>query len=236
MLEKRGCILKFTRHLLIAIVLIFFSIIIVHTTETGFSIGDKLFLSLGLSPWSNDQTGFHYPFVISFTLFIIGCLEARRAIPVRQLLILLLLLFLLTPSVVSFIKPNYYGLHSGLDSVEYDLRKSKFNIRGSNDKKDMEILGAIVLTNYGKDTIKLGIKIPAENDFIKEYSSQDLVLAEVDNSEEPGDFILHAGETRTILSYNTISMKNSYNGSGSMQGPNLILYTDDEIRMVGNNL
>lgn len=156
--------------------------------------------------------------------------------PVRQLLILLLLLFILTPSIVSFVKPYYYGMHSGLDSVEYDLRNSNFNISGSNDKKNMEILGAIVLTNYGKDTMKFGIKIPADNFLIEEWFSQDLILTEVDNSEEAGDFILHAGETRTILSYNSISLKNGYDRQGSMKGPNLILYTQDEIRRVGDNL
>lgn len=229
--------MKISRHAIISVILIFLAILLGHTTKTGFSIGDKILLGLGISPWSNGQTGgFHYPVIIYFALFIIGCLEARRTMSVRQLLIQLLLLFILTPSAVAFVKPYYYRMHSGLDSIEYDLRNSKFNFRGSNDKKNMEILGAIVLTNYGKDTIKIGIKIPADNFIKKEWFSQDLILAEVDNSEEPGNFILHSGETRTILSYNSISLKTGYNGQGSMQGPNLILYTKDESRKVGNNL
>ncbi|AFQ44338.1 hypothetical protein [Desulfosporosinus meridiei] len=228
--------MKVSKHAIISVILIFFTIFLGHTTETGFSIGDKILLGLGISPWSNGQTGFHYPVVIYFALFIIGCLEARRIMTIRQLLILLLLLFILTPSVVSFVKPYYYGIHRGLDSVEYDSRNSNFNIRGSNDKKKIEVLGAVVLTNYGKDTIKFGIKIPSDNFFPKELFPQDLILTEVENSEEPGNFILHSGETRTILSYNSITVKNGYYGQGGMQGPILILYTEDESRTVGNNL
>jgi len=86
--------LKITRQAMISVLLIFFAIFLGHTTETGFSIGDKILLGFGISPWSNGQTGFHYPIIIYFVLFIIGCLEARRVMSSRQLIVLLLLIYL----------------------------------------------------------------------------------------------------------------------------------------------
>lgn len=227
--------MRITRQAVISVLIIFFAFIIGFTTQTGFSLGDKIFWGIGISPWSNGQTGFHYPIIIYFVLFIIGCMEVRRAISGRQLFVLLLLLLLLTPPVVSLIKPVYFRMHSGLATVEYDLRNSHFNMRSSVENMNIEIMGAIALTNYGKDPIEFGIKIPSDNYFIREWFSQDLILTGVENSREPGIFILHPGEARIFLSYTTIPA-NGYNGQGSMNGPNLILFTNNEIRMVGNNL
>jgi len=228
--------LKITRRAIISVLLIFFVILLGHTTETGFSIGDKICLALGISPWSNGQTGFHYPIIIYFVLFIIGCLEARRVMSGRQLFALLLLIFLITPSVESLIKPFYFRMHSGLATVEYDFRNSHFNIKNSSDNKNLEIIGAIALTNYGNNPIEFGIKIPPDNFSGQEWFSQDLILTGVENSIEPELFRLYPGETRTILSYTTIPSKNGYNGQGSMNGPNLIMFNNNENRMVGNNL
>jgi len=236
-LKKGLYILKITRRAIISVLLIFFVILLGHTTETGFSIGDKICLALGISPWSNGQTGgFHYPIIIYFVLFIIGCLEARRVMSRRQLFILLLLIFIITPSVVSLIKPFYFRMHSGLATVEYDLRYSHFNIKSSADNKNLVIIGAIALTNYGNNQIEFGIKIPSDKFSGQQWFSQELILSGVENSIEPGFFILYPGETRTILSYTTIPSKNGYNGQGSMNGPNLILFNNNENRMVGNNL
>lgn len=234
--EKGVMYIKITRRAKISVLLIFFVILLGYTTETGFSIGDKICLAFGISPWLNGQSGFHYLIIIYFTLFIIGCLEARRTMSRRQLFVLLLLIFIITPSIVSLIKPFYFRMHSGLATVEYDLKNSHFNIKNSVDNKNLEIIGAISLTNYGNSQIEFGIKVPPDNFGGQEWFSQDLILTGVENSIEPGLFILHPGETRTILSYTTIPLKNGYNGQGSMHGPNLILFNNNENRMVGINL
>jgi len=228
--------LKITRQAIISALLIFFAIFLGHTTETGFSIGDKILLGLGISPWSNGQTGFHYPIVIYFVLFIIGCIEARRVMSRRQLFVLLLLLFMVTPSVVSAVKPFYYGMQSGLAVVEYDSRNSHFNIRSSLDNKKLEIIGAISLTNYGNNPIEFGIKIPSDSFIAHEWFSEDLILTGVENSEDPETFILYPGQNQTILSYTTIPWKNGNNGTGTMNGPNLILFSNNENRKVGYSL
>ncbi|WP_434512143.1 hypothetical protein [Desulfitobacterium sp. AusDCA] len=216
--------------------LIFSGIIIGFTTRTGFSLGDRIFLDLGISPWSNSQTGFHNTIVISLVLFLIGGIEARRVVSRRKLFILIILLMLLTPTVLSLIKPVYFGIHSGLASIEYESRISHFDIRSSEDNKNVEVIGSIILTNHGKKPIRVGIKIPADDRIHREWLLHDLVLLGVNDSEEPGTFILPPGETENILTFTTIPSENGYNGRGLMNGPNLILFTDDETRLVGHNL
>ncbi|MCO1604691.1 hypothetical protein [Desulfosporosinus nitroreducens] len=228
--------MKITRQAIISVLLIFFAIFLGHTTETGFSIGDKILLGFGISPWSNGQTGFHYPIIIYFVLFIIGCLEARRVMSSRQLIVLLLLVFIITPSVVSLVKPVYFRMQSGLATVEYDARNSSFNISSSLDNEKLETIGAISLTNYGNNPIEFGIKIPSDSFIAHEWFSEDLILTRVENSEDPGTFILYPGQRQTILSYTTIPWKNGNNGTGTMNGPNLILFSNNENRKVGYNL
>ncbi|WP_073031819.1 hypothetical protein [Desulfosporosinus lacus] len=228
--------MKITRQEIISVLLIFFAIFLGHTTETGFSIGDKILLGFGISPWSNGQTGFHYPIIIYFVLFIIGCLEARRVMSSRQLIVLLLLVFIITPSVVSLVKPVYFRMQSGLATVEYDSRNSSFNIRSSLDNEKLVTIGAISLTNYGNNPIEFGIKIPSDSFIAHEWFSEDLILTRVENSEDPGTFILYPGQRQTILSYTTIPWKNGNNGTGTMNGPNLILFSNNENRKVGYNL
>ncbi|EHQ91016.1 hypothetical protein [Desulfosporosinus youngiae] len=228
--------MKISRQAIISVLLIFFAIFLGHTTETGFSIGDKMLLGFGISPWSNGQTGFHYPIIIYYVLFIIGCLEARRVMSSRQLIVLLIFLLTITPSVVSLVKPVYFRMQSGLATVEYDSRNSHFNIRSSLDNNKLEIIGAIPLTNYGNDPVEFGIKIPSDSFIAHEWFSGDLILTSVESLEDPGTFILYPGQRQTILSYTTIPLKNDNNGTGTMNGPDLILFSNNENRKVGHNL
>ncbi len=227
--------MKAAKHGIIGGLLIFLAILIGYTSDTGFSFGDKLFLALGMTPWSNGQTGLHYPFFVSFVLFIIGCLEARRAIAAWRLLLLIVMLFLISPWVVSFIKPVYYNMQSGLAAIEYDSRNSHFNVRSIADTNSIEVISAITLINYGKNTIQFGIKIPADDGFLQGCFPNNMILTGELNSEGPMSFMLHPDETKTILSYTTIQ-KNEYSGQGTLKGINLILFTNDENRLVGRNI
>jgi hypothetical protein len=232
---KGGCSLKISRQAIMSVLLLFSASIIGFTTPTGFSLGDKLFLAIGIPPWSNGQTGFHYSILITFVLLLIGFMEARRAFTGRQLLLLFLLLSLLTPPSVSLLKPAYFKMHHGLAAIEYNPQQSHFDLRTSADKQNMEISGTVALTNYGRNSIEFGIKIPANNLIFQERFSQDLTLTGTEDLKEPEVFLLHPGETRTFSSYTTIPV-NSFNGQGSMSGPNLILFTADDVRTVGHNL
>ena len=227
--------MKISRRAIIAILLIFFAIFLGHTTETGFLIGDKILLGFGISPWANGQTGFHYPIVIYSVLFIIGCLEARRVMSSRQLIVLLIFLLTITPSVVSLAKSVYFKMQSGLATVEYDSGNSQFNIRSSLDNKELEIIGAICLENYGKDQIEFGIKIPSDS-FAHEGFSGDLILTSSAGLENSKTFILYPGQRQTILSYTTIPWENDNSEIGAMNGPDLILFSNNENRKVGHNL
>ncbi|MDQ7096662.1 hypothetical protein REC12_24000 [Desulfosporosinus sp. PR] len=230
--------MKNTKHGIIGGLLIFASILIGTRTETGFSLGDKLFLALGIAPWTNGQTGgIHLPFFIVFALFIIGCLEARRVLSVGQTLLLLAILLLLAPPVLSSIKPLYYMTQNGLNAIEYDTRNSHFQIYSENDNQNIDVLASITLSNYGKDTIQFGLKIPP-NQGLLDWPHKDLILKAETNSQEQESFILYPGETKTFLSLTVFpsNIENNGEGQGTFNGPNLILFKNNESRLVGFNL
>jgi hypothetical protein len=229
--------LKNTKHGIIGGLLILVSILIGTITETGFSLGDKVFLVLGVTPWTNGQTGMHLPFFIAFALFIIGCLEARRALTVGQTLLFLAILFLLAPLALSSIKSVYFMTQSGLNTIEYDTRNSHFQINSEKDNQNIDVLASITLSNYGKDTAQFGIKIPPDQ-VLFDRLHKDLVLKAETNSMEQESFILHPGETKTFLSLTTFptNIENNGTGQGTLNGPNLILFNNNESRLVGFNL
>lgn len=226
--------MKDTKHGIIGGLVIFVAILIGMISETGFSLGDKLFLALGITPWTNGQTGMHLPFFIAFALFIIGCLEARRAFNSVQTLLLLVILFLIAPSVLTSIKQVYYKTQSGLNTIEYDTRNSHLQINSEKDNKNIDVLASITLSNYGKDTVQFGIKIPPDRELL-DWLHKDLILKAETNSTGQESFILHPGETKTFLSY-TVLPTNIGNGEAKINGPNLILFKNNESRLVGFNL
>lgn len=230
--------MKNIKHGIIGGLVIFIAALFGWTSETGFSFGDKIFLALGITPWTNGQTGMHLPFFIAFALFIIGCLEVRRAFNSVQTLLLLVILSLITPSVLSSIKPVYYMTQSGLNTIEYDTRNSNFQINSETENKNIDVLAAIKLSNYGRDTVQFGVKIPANQEL--DWLHKDLILKAETNSKEQQSFILNPGETKTFLSYTVLPTNNENNGEatiyGSMTGPNLILFNNNQSRLVGSNL
>ena len=184
---------------------------------------------------TSTQSGFHYPIIVTVILLITGGIIAKTEVPPRRIGVLILFLVVLSPMIVSILKPVYFKMHSGLGAIEYEYKKSHFDIRSSADNKNFDVTGSIVLTNYGKDSLEAGIKIPADGYVQQEWFSNDLILAGGDISDKSGVVTLPPGERRTISTFSTIPSKKGTLEHGLMNGPNLILFTDDESRKVGNN-
>ena len=227
--------MRISKRGVISVTLIILAFMIGTSTQSGFSFGEEMFWSLGISPWSNGQFGFHYPIILTVILLISGGIIAKTEVPPRRIGVLILFLVVLSPIIVSILKPVYFKMHSGLGAIEYEYKKSNFDIRSTADNKNLDITGLIVLTNYGKNSLEVGIKIPADGYVQQEWFSNDLILAGGDISERSGVFILPPGERRTISILSTIPSKKGTFESGTMHGPNLILFTEDESRKVRNN-
>lgn len=227
--------MRISKRGIISVILIILAFMIGTSTQSGFSFGDEMLWGLGISPWSNGQFGFHYPIIVTVILLITGGIIAKTEVPPRRIGVLILFLVVLSPMIVSILKPVYFKMHSELGAIEYEYKKSHFDIRSSADNKNLDITGFIVLTNYGKDSLEVGIKIPADGYVQQEWFSKDLILAGGDISEKSGVVTLPPGKRRTISTFSTIPSKKGTLEHGSMNGPNLILFTDDESRKVGNN-
>lgn len=221
---------------IVSVLLIVLAFMIGSSTQSGFSFGDEMFFGLGISPWSNGQFGFHYPIIVTVILVITGGIIAKSEVPPRRIGILILFLVVLSPAIISIVKPVYFKMHSGLGVIEYEYKQSRLDIRSSADNKNLDVSGYIVLTNYGKYYLNVGIKIPADDYVLQEWFSKDLILAGEGIPENPKTFALPPGERRMIPTSFTIPSKEGTFEEGSVNGPNLILFTDDESRRVGNNL
>lgn len=58
---------------IIAVLLIVLGLILGGTwNSTKYCIGDKIFIALGISPWSNGSSGTHYPAIIGSFIILVG--------------------------------------------------------------------------------------------------------------------------------------------------------------------
>lgn len=226
--------MKITKRGISSVTLIILAFIFGVSTQSGFSLGDEIFWDLGISPWSNGQFGFHYTIIVSLILLIVGGITAKTEVPPRRIGGLILFLIVLSPLIVSLIKPVYFKMHSGLGAIEYEYKRSYFDKRSSENNKELNITGQIVLTNYGRDSLEIGIKIPSNDRIQQEWLSNDLILTEKEGSEENRRFKLPPGERRIISTFSTVPSKKGTFESGTMNGPNLILFTDHESLQVGS--
>lgn len=190
-------------------------------------------LGLGLSPWTNGRTGFHWPIILTLALLLIGILEAKRVMPGRQIALVVIILSLISTDILSLIKPVYFGMHNGLAAVEYDSRNTHFRYASTEDNKNMKMIGSVSLTNYGDEPIDIKIKMPAQGR--EEWWPSDFILTGVQDSLDSEVFTLPPGE-QTIMIYSEMPLKNEISGAGLMNGPDLILFTNEETRRVGRNL
>lgn len=63
---------KFTNRI-IAVLLIVLGLILGGTWNSAkYCIGDKIFIALGISPWSNGSSGTHYPAIIGSFVILAG--------------------------------------------------------------------------------------------------------------------------------------------------------------------
>lgn len=58
---------------IIAVILIVLGLILGGTWNSAkYCIGDKIFIALGISPWSNGSSGTHYPAIIGSFIILVG--------------------------------------------------------------------------------------------------------------------------------------------------------------------
>lgn len=58
---------------IIAVLLIVLGLILGGTWNSAkYCIGDKIFIALGISPWSNGSSGTHYPAIIGSFIILVG--------------------------------------------------------------------------------------------------------------------------------------------------------------------
>ena len=68
---------------IIAVILIVLGLILGGTWNSAkYCIGDKIFIALGISPWSNGSSGTHYPAIIGSFVILAGISILNLTLPI----------------------------------------------------------------------------------------------------------------------------------------------------------
>jgi hypothetical protein len=204
------------------------------SNESGFSIGDKLFNVLGFPSWSHGYTGTHYTALFSIFLFLIGAIVAGKAFSGKRLAVVILLCITLVPAIALEARVLFLKTQSGLNTLEYKLKTSHLDIHPTK-AGNVDVTGTIVLTNYGRDSISFGIRIPENALSQGLWSHKEIELTAMDGTKRSGVFRLSPGETKAINISTVQGQGEVYTITGTTNGPDLILFNQSEQRIVGYN-
>ena len=208
-----------------------FAVILGASNRSGVSLGDTVFNAVGIPSWSNGYSGFHFTLLLSLILFILGVVDARKVFSRKKLVILIFVCLILVPPITLQGRICLLRLQSGLKTVEYNMNPSHLDFSSTEDRK-LNINGTLILTNYGKTPITFGIKLPNTERTQRFGISREIDLKGIEKS---GTLEHRAGERKEIEILTVLSESVDYNGKGVMNGPDLLLFNQSELRMVGNN-
>lgn len=149
-------------------ILLVFLIVFFGETKHGFVLGDYILSKIGISVWSDGNTGVHYTGIVTSVLTLISlfCILRFRKDVHEKFGKFVLIFFIVSYFVYPPIYNSVYGAvksnMSGLSSIEYIREKSR--IEFSSNSNDIKFNGKITLKNYSEKEKEFYIKIPLDND------------------------------------------------------------------------
>lgn len=136
----------------------------------NFILGDFILTKMGISVWSNGNSGLHYTGVVTTILIllaIVGIIRFKG--DVHKNFGKIVVMFFIVGAIIY--QPAYdfvYGFVrsnlNGLQSIEYIRDGSKINF--TNNSGSISVKGKITLKNYSNDKKEFYIKIPVREDFL----------------------------------------------------------------------
>ncbi|GAB6178799.1 hypothetical protein JCM14036_01180 [Desulfotomaculum defluvii] len=204
------------------LLLMIFGLFFATIASNGFCLGDYLLHKVGLKAWQNDEEkmGLRYTFFYGLLFVVIGwrgavdCLKEDHPYLVRKMPGIFLALFIfIVPAVTEYTKNTYYSYQKGLNVVEYQAKESECNVNTEGEKQ--KVTGTIILTNHGKEELKVSIKLINNEFFI-----EDLALKDNNNQSV---FVLQP-EKKNCLDFNFLIDKGKGEfDSGNMTAPKIRL-------------
>jgi hypothetical protein len=223
-MEKRK-MLGISSFLLLVLLIILFV-----ENKHDFILGDFILSKMGISVWSNGESGLHYTGVVAAVLLIIaisGIVSFKKDVH-RNFGRFVLIFFLVGAviyqptydSVYGFVKSNL----NGLEPIEYIKDDSQINFKSVNN--DILFTGKIGLKNYSRDIKEFYIKIPLEQrrSVIKDLNK----ITICNNYNKPAKFIIGPkSEFYLDINFSVKQNEELNNCSGSML-PVIILFNGTE--------
>lgn len=133
---------------------ILLGLFILTGNHVGRSLGDAIFDTLGISPWSRgDRTGFHYPVLLGLLLLIVGFVGTVRHYQLRfprirsRIIIGCLLFIFLYPQVAESATFLLLRNADGFRSIHYVKEDSHCSFESEGDK--VTATCSFTIYNYG---------------------------------------------------------------------------------------
>ncbi len=208
------------------VALFIISFIIGFSGESNFSLGDKLFRSIGLKVWTNDteSIGLHLPGFVAIGLIIFSWIGivwyVRRFHPnIRKKLPLLFIVmfFVGGPILHNVTKDIYFKWQDGVEAIEYFPQNSWCDIQRSSERHQIAVVECeLTFKNHSKSEQQFQI---IWNNF-KWFNNNQLELQNHDNNST---FTIKGKKDKKF--YVSFEMNSEYLviQSGSANGPTITL-------------
>ncbi|EGD49323.1 hypothetical protein Cpap_3755 [Ruminiclostridium papyrosolvens DSM 2782] len=204
-------------------------VILFSNNKHNLILGDFILTKMGISVWSDGNSGLHYTGVITLTLILLGvagiiCFNED----VHRNFGKFVVLFFIVGSIIY--QPTYdiaYGFVksklSGLQTIEYIRDGSQINY--TNNGGIISLNGKIKLKNYSNDKKEFYIKIP----ILEDYLSKNAKIITVSNTlKEPVKFVVFPNRQVNLdINFSILDRESEWQ-SGNLNPPSIIIYNDTE--------
>ena len=121
---------------IIAVILIVLGLILGGTWNSAkYCIGDKIFIALGISPWSNGSSGTHYPAIIGSFVILAGISILNLTLQKKTRL------WIWTAVILCFIFYLYVVDDNFQFEVTFPPKSGSFRVRSTEQSAGIKIVG-----------------------------------------------------------------------------------------------
>ncbi len=194
-----------------------------------FVLGDFILTKMGISVWSDGDSGLHYTGVITAILMLLGVagiiyFKEDVHLNFGKFVVIFFIagVIMYQPaydSVYGFVRSNL----NGLKTIEYIRDGSQINFKSNGEIISVD--GKIILKNYSSDKKEFYIKIPVREDYLSKSAH---LITVCDNSGKPVKFVIWPNNQVDLdIKFSIHDLKPEWQG-GSLTPTDIIIYNDTE--------
>ncbi|GGJ95590.1 hypothetical protein GCM10007063_17580 [Lentibacillus kapialis] len=183
---------------------------------------DRLLGSIGLTAWSNDNSGFHYTGIMSIILLIMGLFFLAKQYSGKMIFVFFLVIILIPTNLFANVYQSSFA--NGIYALEFQQDGSNCQY-DTNDSGIVEGNCKISIVNHSSDVVTFRVSIDSKYDHNR-FNVTDLI------NLKDHQLKLDANEHRTFnINFRHLLQSSKYQSvGGELDIFNLIIDDDDNTR------